>query len=913
MKGNACAYALASPASRKACYMEGLTVGVLAPYLAGSYFGGLISAIARVVWAAGGRIVSVQTARPGMELQEGLATRAPARVGWDVIAGFVVIADATEPGYVSELERAGKPVVTIAHDEAGLSSPQVMVDNQGGIERAVEHLLWHGHTRVAFVGCMESFDVRQRYGSYRRTLASNGVDVEPGLFYETADNVESGGLEAGRRMLEAGLPSTAAVVGTDLNALGVIEALKAAGLCLPEDQAVTGFDNGLGSSLMVPALSTASQDFHRVGGTAAELLLRRLAGEEVPGGLYLVDAPFVVRESCGCAKGTRGHGPCARDGAVDGHAPSEALHDDLAGVPWAMGRSSVLSVAELADSVGRVIAGAGQGEVCASDMEALRLCSEQLYASRPGEATGDLVLAFAEQVAAQVGEGATVGEEVNKRLEDCRSAVRLGITRAALIERTQSYYAMRRAVRDEYLIVMDLVGGHREGDPRGLGWVRRTEAHAAVLGLWEGGLGASYDLLPGGGKARGGNATTPLPCGRPARWLEMASTFRADGGRLEVEGTRCDEESFPPEELLEAMEEGCVAAVIPISSDHVDWGLLAIVTPAEPAYIGQDMYFTWAALFAEVLDRQALTSSLLLSEERYALAARAANDGLWDWDLARGSVYYSDRWKEMLGFADGAIGDGPEEWLGRVHHEDRQRLLDELSSLRVGRFEKVALEHRVRVAGGSYIWALCRALAVPGGGSPAVRLVGSLTDVTERHVLEEQLRRQALYDGLTELPNRVLFMDRLSQALANAKRHSSASFAVLWLDLDNFKDLNDKKGHLAGDELLVQVAQRVRAGLRSADTAARFGGDEFAVLLGDVSESVLGDVSRRLLDELKAPYLVEGEEFSVSASVGVVMCAGGYDRPEDIIRDADAAMYRAKSAGGGAIVTCAPQMAAQVS
>ena len=891
--------------------MEGLTVGVLAPYLAGSYFGGLVSAIARVVWVAGGRVVSVQTARPGMEMQEGLPTRSPARVGRDVISGFVVIADATERGYVAELERAGKPVVAIAHDEPGLSSPLVMVDNRGGIERAVEHLLWHGHTRVAFVGCMESFDVRQRYESYQRTLAAHDVEVGPALLYEVSDNVESGGLEAGRRMLEAGLPSTAVVAGTDLNALGVSEALKAAGLCLPEDQAVTGFDNGLGSSLMAPALSTASQDLHCVGGTAADLLLRRLAGEDVAGGVHLVDAPFVVRESCGCAMGTRRRGH--EGGAAGSKAPGEVLCDDLAGVPRARGGLIALPVADLADSMGRVIASAAEGELGAPDLEGLRLCSEQLYASRPGQVTGDLVLAFAEQVAAQVGEDAVGGEDVNKRLEDCRAAVRLGITRAALNERTQSYYAMRRAVRDEYLIVMDLVGGHRDGDPRRLDWVRRTEARAAVLGLWDGGLGAGYDLLPGGGKARGGTTTTPLPGVERSRRLDMASTFKADGDRLGVEGARCDEESFPPKELLQTMDAGCVAAVIPISSEHTDWGLLAIVTPTDPAYIGQDMYFTWAALFAEVLDRQALTSSLLLSEERYALAVRAANDGLWDWDLARGSVYYSERWKEMLGFDESAIGDGPEEWLGRVHHEDRQLLLAELSRLRLGRSQKVVLEHRVRVNGGSYIWALCRALAVPGGGSPAVRLVGSLTDVTERHVLEEQLRRQALYDGLTELPNRVLFMDRLSQALAHAKRHPSATFAVLWLDLDNFKDLNDKKGHLAGDELLVQVAQRVRAGLRSADTAARFGGDEFAVLLGDVSENVVAEVSRRLLDELKAPYLVEGEEFSVSASVGVVMCAGGYDRPEDILRDADTAMYQAKSAGGGVIVTCAPQMAGQIS
>lgn len=908
--------------------MEGVTVGVLSPYLAGSYFGALIDAIARVVWQAGGRVVSVQTARPGMELREGHAAKTPARVGWDHIGGFVVIGDATPPGYVAELERAGKAVVTVAHEEPGVSCPVVVVDNRGGIKAAVEHLLRHGHRRIAFAGCMDMHDVRERYESYRCTLSAHGAGPDRALLFAASDNVEFGGLEAGRSMVAAGLPSTAVVAATDLNALGVMKVLRDAGLSLPADQAVTGFDNGVGSELMIPALSTATHDIGRVGAKAAELLLRRLGGGEVRGGRHVVEAPFVVRESCGCDAGT-GDWPT---GAALKYSrdPVRGFCQALGELSWAPPEGGAASLARLAEDVAGVLAGAGEREPTASDLERLGRACEELYGGSPSQSTADLVSAFADRLAGQVEEDRAGRREVARRLVECRARVRLGLARAALRERTDAYYAMRRAVREEYLITMDLLAGRQDGDPRGLGWLGRTEALAAVLGLWEGGWegrweGATATALGGAGGVlaaleAGGDAPARAASPGPSpsssaglagngRRLHLASSFKAGGTSVGLEGASCKEESFPPEELLGTVEEGRVAAVIPISSEQADWGLLAMVGPAGPACIGQDMYFMWAALFAEVLDRQALTSSLLLSEERYALAARASNDGLWDWDLASDRVYYSDRWREMLGCADGAVGDGPDEWLGRVHPEDRPRLSAQLSDLRQGSCDKAVFEHRVRAEDGSYVWALCRALAVPGGGAPAARLVGSLTDVTERYVLEEQLRRQALYDSLTGLPNRVLFMDHLSQALAAAKRRRRPSFAVLWLDLDNFKDLNDKKGHLAGDELLVQVAGRVRANLRAADTAARFGGDEFAVLLVDVTGPTVLDISRRLLSDLGKPYRVEDEEFVVTASAGVVMGNGAYERPEEVLRDADIAMYQAKSADGGGFVRFSPLLA----
>ena len=172
-------------------------------------------------------------------------------------------------------------------------------------------------------------------------------------------------------------------------------------------------------------------------------------------------------------------------------------------------------------------------------------------------------------------------------------------------------------------------------------------------------------------------------------------------------------------------------AVVPVVSGATNWGFLAVTAPVDSAFVNQDTTFMWAAPFAEALDHDELMRSLSESEERFALAARAANDGLWDWDLRTGTVYYSARWKEMLGYQEAAVGNSPEEWLGRVHPEDAEGLLGELAKLKVGVCCSVLHEHRVRANDGSYLWVLCRALAVPGTGA-STRIVGSLTDTSER-------------------------------------------------------------------------------------------------------------------------------------------------------------------------------------
>ena len=186
--------------------------------------------------------------------------------------------------------------------------------------------------------------------------------------------------------------------------------------------------------------------------------------------------------------------------------------------------------------------------------------------------------------------------------------------------------------------------------------------------------------------------------------------------------------------------------------------------------------------------------------------------------------------------------------------------------------------------------------------------MASQRDVTERKALEEQLKHQAFHDSLTGLPNRALFMDRLEHTLARAKRRED-SFAVLFLDLDRFKSINDSLGHEVGDELLVAVAERLQACLRPGDTAARLGGDEFLVLLEDIANaSDATQIADRIAWELQVPFAVGGREVFITPSIGIALSTSGQSRPEELLRDADAAMYRAKKKGYGRYRVFDPSM-----
>jgi diguanylate cyclase (GGDEF)-like protein/PAS domain S-box-containing protein len=300
----------------------------------------------------------------------------------------------------------------------------------------------------------------------------------------------------------------------------------------------------------------------------------------------------------------------------------------------------------------------------------------------------------------------------------------------------------------------------------------------------------------------------------------------------------------------------------------------------------------------EITERQRVESALRESEERYALAVRAANDGLWDWNLKKGQIYYSPRWKQMLGYSEEEITDNPNEWFNRVHPDDIAQLRNNISVHIKGLSAHFECEYRIQHSNGSYRWMLSRGMAVIGSDKAAMRLAGSQTDITLRKQAETKLLHDAFHDSLTELPNRALFIDRLKHVIERSKRDNSNIYAVLFLDLDRFKDVNDSLGHLTGDQLLVATAHLLKSILRPMDTVARLGGDEFTILLEDIKD--VSDVTRvadRIQKKLMQATLLPNHTIFMSASMGIVLSTTGYNRPEDVLRDADTAMYRAKENG----------------
>ena len=298
------------------------------------------------------------------------------------------------------------------------------------------------------------------------------------------------------------------------------------------------------------------------------------------------------------------------------------------------------------------------------------------------------------------------------------------------------------------------------------------------------------------------------------------------------------------------------------------------------------------------IERKRIEEQLRDSEERYALAVTGANDGVWDWNLKTDATYFSDRWKAMLGWNGDDLENHVDGWFGRVHPDDQLGLRRELELHLEGKSEHFENEHRLRHRDGTYRWVLARGIAVRDDDGNATRIAGSLTDIDQRKKTEEQLLHDALHDALTQLPNSALFMDRLGMAIASAKRRRDLLFAVLFFDLDRFKVINDSLGHGLGDRLLIAIARRLLGFLRPGDTVARLGGDEFAILANDIEEpSDATLIAERVQEELARPFDLDGYEVFTTASIGIALSSSNYERPEELLRDADTAMYRAKHLG----------------
>jgi diguanylate cyclase (GGDEF)-like protein len=821
------------------------TLLVLSPSTGGYYFGAVLTGVAREVAAVGGRAVVVQTLEPGQRSDEiGEPSDFRHHVHWAEVDGVVSITSAVGAPYLSRLQDAGLPVAVASNQLPGLVAPSAMPDNHGGTVAAVEHLIAHGHTRIGFVGNLVQRDLRDRYDAYLQTLAAHGLVADPDHLYRAGDNGEPGGVQAAAAFLATRSRPTALMTATDRNAIGLMETLGAAGLTVPDDVALVSFDNIEAAAFTSPALTAVDQPFEEVGALAARLVLTRLAGADVPPTPHRSPATVVVRGSCGC------------------------LPEDPSAQAAATSRQETLGRLQRAVLTGRDATDRGSRHAVGLLLEHVdRLAAE----TAPHPADVDDVMTGIRRLAPR----ADVQRQVTRALDDyVRSTARpaaVPVLVAALRD-LQAAAFLRQASTlelslDEQFEVDSGLLDPEAADPRELSWLSGTHVRAAVLGLWD-------------EEADGG--------------LRMAGVYDPEGLVDPAARAVTSVDHFPPASLVQATRPGDreVCFVVPVRTRARDWGLLAVVATVCTSS-ARETYHHWAGLLAAALEQQALQAAVHTSEERYALAATAANDGLWEVDLRTRELYASDRCRVLLDLpATGPLSI--DSWTGLVHPDDVDDL--QLALALAASDAGVPVEHEFRMRGEDPQgrWALLRCLAVGSPGERSHRLVGSLADIGRRKELEERLRLAALYDPLTGLPNRRLFLDRLTLAVQAPSRRSGARFAVIFLDLDGFKLVNDSLGHLQGDELLKVVADRLRNDLRSVDTAARFGGDEFAVLLADpVPEEVLV-IAHRIQDRLAEPVDLGGTEVSVTASIGIATSETGYDDPEDVLRDADIAMYDAK-------------------
>ena len=307
-----------------------------------------------------------------------------------------------------------------------------------------------------------------------------------------------------------------------------------------------------------------------------------------------------------------------------------------------------------------------------------------------------------------------------------------------------------------------------------------------------------------------------------------------------------------------------------------------------------------------------MAQGIVSDVERRALALTGAGDLIWDWDVSADRVFTSTETEAMLGLKSGSLGGAAATWLEVLHPHDRDRFRATLDSVVEQRRGRVSQDFRMRTSDGHYLWFALRARPVVGSDGEVIRLVGTLTDVTDFKTAEERLLHDAVHDNLTGLPNRELFLDRLEAVLGFAKADTTIRPTVMVIDLDRFKQVNDSVGMALGDSILLTLARRLGRLIKPHDTLARLSGDQFGlIVLSERDSSRIIALAETIRRTLRAPITFNDREIVLTGSIGMTLNDGEPQRAEERLKDAELAMYHAKRIGGDRIDVYKPAMRAR--
>lgn len=669
-------------------------VGVLAPFVGGTYYGSLVAGVRAAAELRDRRLIAIQTLDAAAELTVNggnPAFRAP--VAWEHIGGFVVFADAADRRYLQRLERAGKPVVLVGHTVDGLDRPAVLADNGAGMRAAVTHLIReHGCRRIGFTGYLAASDIRERYDTYVQVLREHGL--APDVFLPAENNVESGITWSVADLRRPGMPD-ALVAATDLNAIGVQRVLAAAGLSCPDDLLLTGFDNIEQASFVRPELASVAQPLAAMSRLAVDLLLRQLRGEDVPPVEHRLPTRFVPRTSCGCtAFATR-----LPDLAADDER--RRLGRRLAGV---VAIGSAVDAEGAAARTADALAAAAAGETDGTGPAVTAL--QALLSADPTQETLRVICRAVQEYATElpVGDAAAAGR-VGRAVQDIVLLLGRSQSRAALGDQLH----LRSLISVNYSLSMALLH-RRDADPRDPSWLALTPATAASIAL----RGPSGELVRTPGWRR--HPGPPIPAG--------PTTVQA----------------FPPAEVLAVAGPGDTVFVVQAKVGDSDRGWLALVDTVENRVEdGRDLVNQCAALLTVALDRRDQEAQLrhaahsdrltgLPNRASFAASLEAAvgrpsavlfldldgfkrvNDTLGHHAGDRLLVCVADRLRQCLRAGDVAARFGGDEFLVLLDDVTPGPLLDDLvERIRATIAAPYHLGDQVARVGVSIGWADCAA------------------------------------------------------------------------------------------------------------------------------------------------------------------------------------------------------------